>query len=58
MPGQKVFLAEMARTGKRVIRAIRVHPVHRVIWVQEAYRENRGHRANKVLLVLMESKDQ
>jgi hypothetical protein len=58
MPGQKVFLAEMARTGKRATKAIRGHPVHRVLWVQEAYRGNRDRRANKALLVLMESKDQ
>jgi hypothetical protein len=57
MLAQMVFLVTMVRMEKREIKAIRVHPAHRVLWVQEAYRGNRDHKANKALLVLMESKD-
>jgi hypothetical protein len=58
MLGLTVFQVAMVKTEKRAIKAIRVHPAHRVLWVQEAYRANKDHKANKAQLVLMESKDQ
>ena len=61
MRGLMVFPVGTVKTGQREIREIADQKAHRVLWVQEVFKESKAHRdskANKAQLVLMESRDQ
>jgi len=61
MLGLMVFPVATVKTEQRETRGIVVQKAHKVPWGQEAIRENKAHKvfkANRVQLVLMESRDQ